>query len=148
MLNFQKNVFLFEIIEELRSSLVTVTKKIRSLVEGCRFKHDSVLLPGILLYLSEVFKMGYNIFVGQGTEFIRPDIIESQSQPPFDSPFIMGQDPKSLKVWAFSRGKILENESHSLLVYVSLSPFLEYKHYPILHPSIQAKSVYFCLKLC
>ena len=37
----------------------------------------------------EVFKMGCNISVGQGTEFIRPDIVESQSQPFFfDSPII------------------------------------------------------------
>ena len=36
----------------------------------------------------EVFKMGCNISVGQGTEFIRPNIVESQSQPLFiDSPF-------------------------------------------------------------
>ena len=36
----------------------------------------------------EVFKMGCDISVGQGTEFIRPDIVESQSQPLFfDSPF-------------------------------------------------------------
>ena len=33
--------------------------------------------------------MGCDISVGQGTEFIRPDIVESQSQPLFfDSPFI------------------------------------------------------------
>ena len=33
--------------------------------------------------------MGCNISVGLGTEFIRPDIVESRNQPPFfDSPFI------------------------------------------------------------
>ena len=34
--------------------------------------------------------MGYNITVGQGTEFIRPDIVESQSKPFFDSPSKQG----------------------------------------------------------
>ena len=38
----------------------------------------------------EVFKMGCYISVGQGTEFIRTDIVESSSQPPFfESPFIV-----------------------------------------------------------
>ena len=31
----------------------------------------------------EVFKMGCNISVGQDTEFIRPGIVKSQSQPLF-----------------------------------------------------------------
>ena len=31
----------------------------------------------------EVFKIGCDISVGHGTEFIRPDIVESQSQPLF-----------------------------------------------------------------
>ena len=36
----------------------------------------------------EVFKMGCNISVGQGIEFIRPDIVMCRSQPLFfDSPF-------------------------------------------------------------
>ena len=46
----------------------------------------------------EVFKMGCNISVGQGKEFIRPDIVESQSQPIFfDSPF-KWYDSKSLVI--------------------------------------------------
>ena len=31
----------------------------------------------------EVFKMGHNIFAGQGTEFIKPDMVECWSQPLF-----------------------------------------------------------------
>ena len=40
---------------------------------------DSVTLINIVWYspVFEVFKMGCNISVGQGTELIRPDIVES-----------------------------------------------------------------------
>ena len=45
--------------------------------EFCDFNNHIVRYSPVF----EVFKMGCNIFVGQGTEFIRPDIIESQSLP-------------------------------------------------------------------
>ena len=53
---------------------------------------DSVTLINIVWYspVFEVFKMGCYISVGQGTEFIRTDIVESSSQHPFfESPFIV-----------------------------------------------------------
>ena len=53
---------------------------------------NSVTLIIILWYspVFEVFKMGCNSSVGQGTEFITPDIVDSQSQPFFfDSSFII-----------------------------------------------------------
>ena len=53
--------------------------------EFCYFNNHIVWYSPVF----EVFKMGCDISVGQGTEFIRPDIVESQSQPLFfDSPFI------------------------------------------------------------
>ena len=52
--------------------------------EFCYFNNHIVWYSPVF----EVFKMGCDISVGQGTEFIRPDIVESQSQPLFfDSPF-------------------------------------------------------------
>ena len=47
--------------------------------EFCDFNDNIVWYSPVL----EVFKMGCNISVGQGTEIIRPEIIESQSQPIF-----------------------------------------------------------------
>ena len=53
--------------------------------EFCDFNNHIVWYSAIF----EVLKMGCNISVGQGKEFIRPDIVESRSQPLFfDSPFI------------------------------------------------------------
>ena len=52
--------------------------------EFCDFNNHIVWYSAIF----EVLKMGCNISVGQGKEFIRPDIDESQSQFRFfDSPF-------------------------------------------------------------
>ena len=47
--------------------------------EFCYFNNHIVWYSPVF----EVFKMGCDISVGQGTEFLRPDIVESQSQPLF-----------------------------------------------------------------
>ena len=51
--------------------------------EFCDFDNNIVWYSPLF----EVFKMGCIISVGQGTEIIRPDMVESQNQPFFDSPF-------------------------------------------------------------
>ena len=63
--------------------------------EFCDFNNHIVWYSPVF----EVLKMGCNISVGQGTEFIRPDIVESRSKPFFDSPSKQGWFRDSL-LWS------------------------------------------------
>ena len=91
-----------------------------------------------------VFKRGCNISVGQGTEFIRPDIVESRSQPlSFDSPFnsklYLLHCRKNFLFYVPEQG----HESNNIFQVTSSTCSLLHPHTKQKHEKTQVEIIYF-----